>query len=105
MHSGFFRLRGSDKYLGGPIFEGPKEILQLGKALKFRVLFQKYAVKLKHLKIIEKSRGKMPIFLNFFKFSVGTTGKIWNITWTGYSVGLWESPRNIEKFSRNLSKL
>ena len=29
-----------------PIFEGRNEILLLGKALKFRVIFQRYALKL-----------------------------------------------------------
>ena len=37
-----FRLRGSTKCLGGPIFEGLVEILLLGKAFKFGVIFQKY---------------------------------------------------------------
>ena len=37
---------GSTKCLGGPIFRGWNEILQLGKALKFGVIFQKYALKL-----------------------------------------------------------
>ena len=37
---------GVHQMFGGPIFEGGNEILQLGKALNFRVNFQKYAFKL-----------------------------------------------------------
>ena len=48
---------------GGPILEGRKEILLLDKALKFELIFQKYALKLiKIWKIIEKIREKMQIF-------------------------------------------
>ena len=44
---------------GGPIFRGLNEILQLGKALKFGVIFQKYALKLiKNWKINEEIREK-----------------------------------------------
>ena len=42
-----FRLRGVHKMFGGgPIFRGGNEILLLGRALKFGVIFQKYALKL-----------------------------------------------------------
>ena len=41
-----FRFRAVHKILGGPIFRGWNEILLLGKALKFGVIFQKYALKL-----------------------------------------------------------
>ena len=48
-----FRLRGVHKMFGGgPIFRGRKEILLLGKAVKFVVIFQKYALKL--IKKLEK---------------------------------------------------
>ena len=40
-----FRLRGVQKMWGGPIFRGWNEFLLLGKALKFGVIFQKYALK------------------------------------------------------------
>ena len=47
---------------GGPIFRGWNEILLLGKALKFGVIFLKYALKLiKNWKNIEKIREKMQI--------------------------------------------
>ena len=41
-----FSIEGVHQMYGGPIFEGGNEILLLGKALKFRVIFQKYALKL-----------------------------------------------------------
>ena len=42
-----FRLRGVHQMIGGgPIFRGGNKILLLGKALKFGVIFQKYALKL-----------------------------------------------------------
>ena len=37
---------GPQNVWGGPIFRGWKKILLLGKALKFGVIYQKYAVKL-----------------------------------------------------------
>ena len=37
---------GVHQMFGGPIFEGRNEILLLGKALKFREIIQKYALKL-----------------------------------------------------------
>ena len=37
---------GPQNVWGGPIFRGRNEILLLGKALKFGVIFQKYALKL-----------------------------------------------------------
>ena len=43
---------GPQNVWGGPIFRGWNEILLLGKALKFEVIFQKYALKL--IKKIEK---------------------------------------------------
>ena len=60
IYGGFFGLIGPPtKCLGGPIFEGRNEILLLGKALKFGVIFQIYALKLiKIWKIIEKIREK-----------------------------------------------
>ena len=42
-----FGLRGvCQMFGGGPIFRGCNETLLLGKALKFGVIFQKYALKL-----------------------------------------------------------
>ena len=55
-------------FSGGPIFEGRNEILQLGKSIKFKLIFQKYALK---LKIIEKILGKC-IFRFCYRFSGGT---------------------------------
>ena len=61
-----FRLRGSTKCLRGPIFRGWNEILLLGKALKFGVIFQKYALTLiKNWKNWENSR-KNANFLEYF---------------------------------------
>ena len=42
-----FSGEGVHQMFWGPIFEGQNKILLLGKALKFRVIFQKYALKLK----------------------------------------------------------
>ena len=41
---------GPQNVLGGPIFRRRNEILVLGRAIKFGVIFQKYALKLKELK-------------------------------------------------------
>ena len=50
-------------------FMGGNEILLIDKTLKFRVIFQKYALKLiKIFKIIEKIREKMQNFANYFNF-------------------------------------
>ena len=57
---------------GGPIFEGRNEILLLGKALKLRLNFQTYALKLIKIgKILEKIREKNAKFSEFFNFRVG----------------------------------
>ena len=53
----------------GPIFRWWNEILLLGKALKFGVIFQKCIKINKKVKNIEKIREKMQIFQkNFAKF-------------------------------------
>ena len=56
--AGFFGWEGSTTCLGRPIFGGWNEILLLGNALKFGVIFQKYSLKLilENWKIIEKIR-------------------------------------------------
>ena len=79
IYAGFFRWGGSTKCLGGPIFRGWKIILLLGKALKFGVIYQKYAVKLiKNWKNIEKIREKMEIFQkNFLIFGRAINVKLW----------------------------
>ena len=63
--------RGPPNVWGGPIFRGWNEILQLGKALKFGVIFQKSALKLiKICKIIGKIRKNAnfsEIFLIFWR--------------------------------------
>ena len=52
---------------GGPIFGGWNEILLLGKALKFGVIFQKFALKLiKNLRNYWENSRKMQIFRKFF---------------------------------------
>ena len=52
-----FSVEGPVNVWRGPIFEGLHEISLLAKALKFGVIFQKYAFKLiKIWKIIEKIR-------------------------------------------------
>ena len=69
-----FRLRGSTKCLGSPSLEGRNEILLLGKALKFRLILQKYALKLiKFWKIIKKMLENAN-FSDFFNFR-GDNGK------------------------------
>ena len=61
---------------GGPIFEGRNEILLLGKALKFGVIFQKYKLKLiKIWIIIEEKIEKNANFLEIFYFRAGPWGK------------------------------
>ena len=58
---------GPQNVWGGPIFRGCNEFLLLGKALKFGIIFQKYALKLiKIWKIIEKIREKNQIFRKDF---------------------------------------
>ena len=64
-----FSVEGAPKnvFWGGPIFRGWNEILLLGKALKFGVIFQKFALKLiKICKIIGKIRDKCKFFGKFF---------------------------------------
>ena len=57
---------------GGQIFRGWNENLLLGKALKFGVIFQKYALKLiKQIETIEKIREKCKFFRKFFNFVAG----------------------------------
>ena len=58
-----FLVEGVHQMFWDPIFEGRNEILLLGKALKFGVIFKKYALKLiKLLKITEKIREKCKFF-------------------------------------------
>ena len=82
--SRIFRLRGVHKmFEGGPIFRGWNEFLLLGKALKFEVIFQKYALKLiKNWKNWENSR-KIAIFSEIFLIFGGhkilIMGKIKNL--------------------------
>ena len=97
-----FRLRGGVRQMfGGSFFEW-NEILLLGKALKFGVIFQKYALKLiKIWKIIEKFEKKCKILGKFL-----IMGKIMNIIWAGYNGGSGGGePPKVENFSRNLLKL
>ena len=73
-----FSVEGSTKCLGDPILEVRNKILLLGKAQKFGVIFQKYALKL--IKIWENywdNSRKMQLFLEFFFiFLERTMGKI-----------------------------
>ena len=67
-----FRLKGFQKMLRGPIFRGWQEILVLGKALKFWVIFKKFALKLiKFCKILGKPREKCKNFGRFLEFLAG----------------------------------
>ena len=60
---------GPENVWGGPIFRGWNEFLLLGKALKFGVIFQKYALKLiKKLKKLRKFEKKCKFFRKFFNF-------------------------------------
>ena len=84
--------------LGVPIFEGQNEILLLGKALTFGVIFQKYELKLikiwkNYWKNSRKKSKLFPIFLIFAR----QYGKIMNIVWLGYKGGGVE---RISKFFR-----
>ena len=64
-----FSVEGSIKCLESPAFEGRNGILLLGKARKFCVIFQKYALKFKKvgklLRNFEKKRIIFRIFLIF----------------------------------------
>ena len=63
---------GPQNVWGGPIFRGWNEFLILGKALKFGVIFLKYAlILIKNWKNIEKIREKMQIFQKFLIFGGG----------------------------------
>ena len=67
-----FSVEGVHQMFWGPILEGRNEILLLGKALKLRVIFQKFALKLiKIWKIIEKIREKFKLFQIFYNFLAG----------------------------------
>ena len=73
---------------GGPIFRGLNEICLLGKALKFGVIFQKYALKLiKIEKLPRQFEKKCKILGIFFNFRAGHNflimGKLRNIICTG----------------------
>ena len=94
IYAGFFGWGGSRKCLGGPIFRRWNEILLLGKALKFGVIFQKYALKLikKIEKNLRKFEKKCKFFRKFFNFRAGhkflIVGKINNLIWACCNVGL-----------------
>ena len=62
IYEGFCGWGWSAKCLDGPIFRGWNEMLLFGKALKFGVIYQKYALELRKIcKIIEKIREQMEI--------------------------------------------
>ena len=68
---------------GGPIFRGWNEILLVGKALKFGVIFQKLALKLiKIAKLLEKFEKNANFSESFLNFLAGNNfliiGKIRN---------------------------
>ena len=63
--SPIFRLA-STTCLKGPIIDGRNENVQLGQALTFAVIFQKYAWKLIRLRIIEIIREKNTKFSQLF---------------------------------------
>ena len=68
MRAGFFGWGGPTN-VWGPIFEGRNEILLLDKALKFRVICQKYALKLiKIRRTIENIRKTWKNSRNFLNF-------------------------------------
>ena len=72
IYAGFFGRGGVHKMFGGSIFRGWNEILLLGKALKFGVIFQKYALKLiKKLRKLLRKFEKNAIFSENFLFSGG----------------------------------
>ena len=102
-----FRLRGDPQNVcGGPIFRGWSEILLLGKALKFGVIFQKLTLTLiKICKIIVKIREKCKFFGKFFK--IFWPGIIFNymknkeLIWTGYSGGSGGGEKNFHEICQN----
>ena len=63
-----FRFEGAHQIFGGAIFEGGKEILLFGKALKFWVIFQKYASKVKKFENFLGKFEKNENFPNFLIF-------------------------------------
>ena len=92
IYAGFFGWGGPQNVWVGPIFRGWNEILLLGKALKFGVIFQKYALKLiKTCKIIGKVGEKCKSFGKSFK--IFWPGIIFNymknkeLIWTGFCEG------------------
>ena len=83
--------------MGGPIFRGCNEILLLGKALKFGVIFQKYALKfIKNWKILRKFEKNAKFSENILilgQTNFFSMGKIRNIIWTGYNGGSGDGAR------------
>ena len=77
---------------GGPIFRGWNEILLLGKALKFGVIFLKYALKfIKNWKILRKFEKNAKFSENFLIFGRAINfyyEKIKNLIWSCYNGGL-----------------
>ena len=71
-----FSVEGGRQMFDGPFFEGRDKILILGKALKFVVIFQKFALKLLNIrKITEKISEKCKFFKIIFIFCA-VLGKI-----------------------------
>ena len=68
-------IKGSTKCLGDPILDGRNEILLLVKGVKFRVGFQKYALKLKYqLRFYRENSRKMQSFRKKLKANIGRLG-------------------------------
>ena len=66
----------SIKCLGDQIFEGRSEILLFGKSLMFRVIFQKYALKLiKFWTLLRINSMEIASFLKYFNFQAELWGK------------------------------
>ena len=87
---------------GGPIFRGWNEILLLGRALKFGVLFLKYALKIINFeKLLRKFEKKCKFFGKFVNFLAShkflIMGKIRNIIMIGFNGGFGGPPK-VKKF-------
>ena len=93
MHEGFFGWGGPPSVWRDSLFEGRDNILLLGKALKFGVIFQKFALKLlKIWKIMEKLSEEKQNFQEKFRFFARAVGKIRIIIYLGYSCGSAAEP-------------
>ena len=74
MHEGVYGWLESAKW-GGSVYRGPGQILLLGEAFKFKVIFQKFAFQLLKMKIYGENFRKMQYIPWIFSFSESDMGK------------------------------